>query len=312
MAVLLGDRRDPAIVVLGGEPDFCARLAGGLRFVISAGWLSPGLLGQAGVDRAFLVDLRPPAVAPLAPPEPGLTPVVLDGSEDDPVAAVLRATSGGWSDQADRLAHRAIAGGTPTAWFEQVYRAGLAREVDLPWDRTEPQPLLVEWAAGPGRLPGEGRGAVVCGCGLGADAEYIASLGFRTTAFDISPTAVALARARHPGSPVRYLQADLFSLPDEWARGFDLVLEVFTVQALTVPVRAPALRAVGGLVAPGGTLLVIATAQEDGTPPPEGPPWPLPRAELEHFAATGLDPRRVELLEDRGRARWRAEFGRAR
>ncbi len=45
--------------------------------------------------------------------------------------------------------------------------------------------------------------AVVIGCGLGADAEYVASLGFDTTSFDISGTAIRLARQRFPGSAVR-------------------------------------------------------------------------------------------------------------
>jgi 2-polyprenyl-3-methyl-5-hydroxy-6-metoxy-1,4-benzoquinol methylase len=47
------------------------------------------------------------------------------------------------------------------------------------------------------------------GCGLGADAEYLASLGFDTVGFDISETAIRLARERFPGSAVRYVSADL-------------------------------------------------------------------------------------------------------
>ncbi|WP_200961968.1 methyltransferase domain-containing protein, partial [Phycicoccus sp. Soil803] len=42
-------------------------------------------------------------------------------------------------------------------------------------------------------LAGGGREALVVGCGYGADAEYLASLGYRTTGFDFAPTAIAAA-----------------------------------------------------------------------------------------------------------------------
>jgi len=41
------------------------------------------------------------------------------------------------------------------------------------------------------------------GCGLGADAEYLAGLGFTTTAFDVSPPpsgSPAAATRTHPSS----------------------------------------------------------------------------------------------------------------
>ncbi|HEY3263006.1 MAG TPA: hypothetical protein VGJ95_22505 [Pseudonocardiaceae bacterium] len=66
----------------------------------------------------------------------------------------------------------------------------------MPWDRTEPHPLLVKWA---NALAGHGRRAVVVGCGLGADAEYVAAVGYATVAFDIADTAVKLARLVAPG-----------------------------------------------------------------------------------------------------------------
>ena len=44
---------------------------------------------------------------------------------------------------------------------------------------------------------------------------------------------------------------------------FDLVAEIYTVQALYGQARAAAIQALPGLVAPGGTLLVIARATDD-------------------------------------------------
>lgn len=216
---------------------------------------------------------------------------------DTIVPALLRHTSGGWDAQADRLAARSIEGGDPTGWFDQLYSAGVAGEVPMPWDRGTAAPLLLDWAKDQSFTPGR---AVVVGCGLGADAEYLAGRGFRTTAFDVSPTAVEVASGRHPGSTVDYRVADLLDLPPEWLGAFDLVVEIFTVQALPRTHRPAATANVGRLVAPGGTLLVIGSKYEAEVP---GPPWPLTREEVEAFAGEGLDVVKIEEL-----TLWRAEF----
>ena len=55
---------------------------------------------------------------------------------------------------ADRLSAAALKAGDPTGWFEQLYAQAAAGQAVVPWDRGEPNPLLVEWAAGrpaPGR-----------------------------------------------------------------------------------------------------------------------------------------------------------------
>jgi SAM-dependent methyltransferase len=177
-----------------------------------------------------------------------------------------------------------------------------------PWDRDEPHPLLVAWAAERG-ITGHGRRAVVVGCGLGADAEYIARLGFATTAFDISGTAIKLARSRYPRSAVRYFRTDLLRLPGAWLGAFDLVVDVFTAQSLPDPPRGRGIAAIGGLVAPGGSLLAVAIADDPTGPPPTPPPWPLSRAQIDTFAADGLTPVAIERCDG---PLWRAEFTRPR
>jgi pimeloyl-ACP methyl ester carboxylesterase/SAM-dependent methyltransferase len=223
------------------------------------------------------------------------------------VPAVLALTSGGWEQQADRLASRALADGEPTAWFERLYSSAAAGETPMPWDGG-PRRQLVEWASG--QEPGGGKRAVVVGAGLGENAELIAGLGYRTLAFDIAPTAVAQARRRFPSSTVDYQVGDLLELPAAWIGAFDLVVEVYTVQALPDPPRPAAIANVTRLVAPGGTLLVIAVAREDG-PVPAGPPWPLTRTEVDAFAVNGLEVVRRELLTDDGVSRWRIELRRS-
>ncbi|UQU61572.1 class I SAM-dependent methyltransferase [Couchioplanes caeruleus] len=211
-----------------------------------------------------------------------------------------------------RLAARSLAAGDATGWFEKLYAEAAAGTAEVPWDVPAPSRHLAAWAQARG-LDGHGRRALVVGCGLGRDAEFLAGLGFAVTAFDISGTAVRTARQRHPGSAVTYVVADLLDPPAAWRGGFGLVLESNNVQALPADVRARAIANVGPLVAPGGTLLVLAAA---ATGSAEGPPWPLSRAEIDAFGGEGpggaaLETVSVERIADGGEtlvARWRAEF----
>jgi hypothetical protein len=110
--------------------------------------------------------------------------------------------------------------------------------------------------------------------------------------------------------------ADLLDPPAEWREAFDFVLESITVQALPPDFHAVATKRVTELVAPGGTLLVLSAAGEDGDDP-DGPPWPLTRAEVDAFAQGGLEMVALEELYDDASGvesfphRWRAEFRRA-
>jgi SAM-dependent methyltransferase len=200
----------------------------------------------------------------------------------------------------------------PTAFFERLYAAAEDGDAQIPWDRGGPNPRLVAWTERE-RVSGDGRRALVVGAGLGDDAEHIAALGFETVAFDVSPTAVATTRRRFPDSSVRYEVADLLAAPERWRQAFDLVLEALTVQSLPEELHPAATAAVCRMVAPGGTLLVLANGREPAAGPVDGPPWPLTRAEVEAFAQDGLDAVRVEMVRDADEPellRWRAEFRR--
>jgi HCOMODA/2-hydroxy-3-carboxy-muconic semialdehyde decarboxylase len=208
-----------------------------------------------------------------------------------------------------QLAAESIARDDPTGWFERLYVASTADASVVPWDRGAPNPRLVEWAEAT-HPTGQGR-ALVVGAGLGADAEYVAGLGYETTAFDVSETAVRIARDRNPGSPVRYVVADLLDPPGEWHEAFDLVVEIYTVQSMPESTHTRAAQRVAGLVAPGGRLLVVAMGRFAADTVDEGPPWPLTDAEIAAFATDGLAPVRIEDIRDpaaRMGRRWRAEF----
>ncbi len=222
--------------------------------------------------------------------------------------------SSGMAELEDRLTAQALTDGDPAGWFEQFYRVVAAGEVELPWNRAEPHRLLTRWAAERG-LDGSGRRAIVVGCGQGADAEYVARLGFQVVAFDIAETAIRLARQRYPGSAVRYQAADLLNLPGEWRHAFDLVVEIITVQALPDPPQRQAIANVGRLVRPGGTLVAVEAARGEHERAPELGPWPLSWADIDAFGTDGLLPVGIELAAGPGRPAdlsWLAEFRRPR
>ena len=211
-------------------------------------------------------------------------------------------------EHARRLARASGDGDDPLAWFERLYSQVEDGAAVAPWDRGGPHPLIAEWADARA-LDGTGRRALVIGAGLGQDAEYLSSRGFDTTAFDLAATAIKLAAQRFPGSRVDYRVADLLEPPAAWRGAFDLVLESLTVQSMPPELHEAAIARVGELVAPGGTLLVVATGRDEDAAA-AGPPWPLTRAEIDAFAAGGLEVERIEELRDASVFRWRAQYRR--
>lgn len=140
------------------------------------------------------------------------------------------------------------------------------------------------------------KSALVIGCGLGDDAEALQAFGYRVTAFDISPTAIAWCRERFPNSQVNYQVADLFQLPQNWESSFDLVYECRNIQALPIDARdekgnswrSRAISTLVSLVKNGGKLLLISRIRPDDTFA-EGPPWGLSPQELAEFSQPGWE-----------------------
>jgi len=195
-------------------------------------------------------------------------------------------------------------------FFDGLYAAAGGGGEPVPWDRGgAPQQLLAGWAADRA-LAGAGRRAVVVGCGLGGDAEFLAGLGFAVVGFDFSAPAIEAARGLNPLSTVDYEVADLLALPAGWLGGYDLVVESLTVQSLPRSVRPRVIAAVRSLAAPGGTVLVISSQQGVRAEAPTGP-WPLSRADVDSIAGDGFDLVRLEQPPGPdGLLRWRAEFRR--
>jgi len=173
-----------------------------------------------------------------------------------------------------------------TAWFEERYRAARADGTRPGWADLRPNPNLTSWLDRAGLFLGR---AVVVGCGYGDDAGELARRGFSVTAFDVAPTAVDAATERFPGVPVDWRTGDLFDLPPEWIGAFDLVVEIFTVQALPLSLRLRASHAVRSLVAPGGTLFLFARGRDEGDSLNANPPWPLTPADIAAIDGEGFE-----------------------
>lgn len=125
--------------------------------------------------------------------------------------------------------------------------------------------------------------ALDLGSGEGGDALWLARQGWRVTAVDISPTALAVGESRQrPGDDITWVAADLA----EWMppAAYDLVAASFLHSTVELP-RKAILRRGAAAVAPGGLLVVIGHAGVPHWAPAEhahadGPELPTPEQVL--------------------------------
>src|SRR5690606_16467942 len=175
------------------------------------------------------------------------------------------------------LADQFASGGDPTGWFEELYREAAGDNEKIPWADLEPNRFFKAWAEKSG-LRGDGRKALVVGCGLGDDAVYLDDMGFDVTAFDISPTAIKWAKKLHADRNIRFEVMDLFQPFRGWlytsppaaaggtenrGGGFDFVLEVYTIQPLPLEMRERVIDSIAAFVGPGGELVVVTRGREE-------------------------------------------------
>lgn len=201
-----------------------------------------------------------------------------------------------------------LAQGDNTGW-DLAYAAAEGHAERVPWAGAGPRQDVLAWQQ-KRQLVGNGEAALVIGCGLGGDAVFLAELGYRVTAFDISPTAIAWCKYSFPNTTVDFQVADMFAPPKGWHGAFDLVLEDYIVQALPPAIRREAVAAVAAFLAPRGLLLAVGQGIDD-VDLRAGPPWPLTQSELALFEEVGLIKSEYVQAEDPAlapRYRYWAEF----
>jgi len=175
----------------------------------------------------------------------------------------------------------------PSNWFEPLYSSSSKDGEGVPWANMKTHPSFANWL-GQNPQDGEGKLALVVGCGMGDDAIELESLGFQVTAFDVSATAIKFCKERFPQSKVNFEQADLLEDQPHWHRKFDFVLEIFTVQALPPKYEKELIQNISGFVALGGQLLVVAEVCREPRDFDNGPPWVLTPKHIDSFMSCGL------------------------
>ncbi|MBF0145449.1 MAG: class I SAM-dependent methyltransferase [Magnetococcales bacterium] len=104
------------------------------------------------------------------------------------------------------------------------------------------------------RYPGAGKSALVVGCGQGDDARLLTRLGYRVTAFDLSPDMIGLARdlADREGLTIDF-QVTSAEQPSLHGHTFDLILARDILHHVEV---GKALAALSHMANPGSMVMI--------------------------------------------------------
>lgn len=175
----------------------------------------------------------------------------------------------------------------PSNWFEPLYASSDTNGEGVPWANMATHPSFGSWLS-KNTLEGDGKFALVVGCGMGDDAIELEALGFQVTAFDVSQTAIKFCKERFPQSKVEFVRADLLEIQSQWQKKFDFVLEIYTVQALPPKYEKELIQNITNFVAPDGHILVIAEVGKEERSFENGPPWLLTAQHIDSFSSCGL------------------------
>jgi cyclopropane fatty-acyl-phospholipid synthase-like methyltransferase len=145
---------------------------------------------------------------------------------------------------------------------------------DMPWEKGEPSPGLVDFLAAHPHLP---RGTVlVPGCGTGHDVRAWAAAGFTVTGCDLAPSAIQLAREKTAaaGLSAEFVLEDF--LTTAVTRPYDWIFEHTLFCAIDPARRNEYVTAVLARLEAGGNYLAVNYL----IPDKDGPPFGTTREEL--------------------------------
>jgi methyl halide transferase len=173
------------------------------------------------------------------------------------------------------------------AYWQAIYEDG-----DTGWDKGEPAPPLVRVIHELDLTPGTR--ILVPGCGFGHEVFHLAGRGFQVTAVDFAEGAIHAISARKGDLPITALHRDLFSLDQDHASAFDVVLEHTCFCAIPVNMRDAYAQIMNAVLAEKGRIvgLFYETDCEDG------PPHKTTRADIDHHFSTYFEIARIEQPHD--------------
>lgn len=175
-----------------------------------------------------------------------------------------------------------------SSYWEQRYQEGRTG-----WDLGGPTPLFVDVLkqASDGALQPLPPGRIlVVGCGRGHDVLLFARYGFDALGVDFAPSAVqagmAAAQAARLVERARFLEANMFDLPQQYPSHFDYVLERACYCAVDPGDRRRYVAAVAALLKPGGRVLGQFFLGPQRRP---GPPFATSVEEIRMFFADSFE-----------------------
>ncbi|MEO5803276.1 MAG: methyltransferase domain-containing protein [Verrucomicrobiota bacterium] len=161
------------------------------------------------------------------------------------------------------------------------------RTHDMPWEKGEPSPGLVDFLAAHSQLK---RGLVlVPGCGTGHDSRAWAKVGFDVTGYDIAPSAIKFSeeKTKDVGLNAKFVLGNFLS--DEPPQHFDWIFEHTLFCAIASERRDDYVKAVLRWLKPDGQYLAVNYF----IPDEDGPPFGTTREEqIARFSP------HFDLLED--------------
>jgi len=157
------------------------------------------------------------------------------------------------------------------------------RNQETQWDLGEVSPALPKMLP---RLKLQRSRILVPGAGSGNDAAWFAEQGHLVTAVDFSAEAVARAQQKYGHIPnLKFIQADIFALPQDMIEAFDIVFEHTLYCAIPPSRRSDLVKVWRRVLAQHGHLLGVFFTMDKRTGPPfGGSEWEL-RSRLQSQAA---------------------------
>lgn len=139
--------------------------------------------------------------------------------------------------------------------MRRFYQSAAGDRARLPWNRDEPDGVLVAAAADLNARRPRGR-ALDLGCGAGVFSVWLAKQGFDTTGIDLFPEAIGMARsaAASANVSVDLIAGDLFTYAP--AAPFDLVFDSGCLHSLVGGNVASYKQQLLRLLGPGGSYVL--------------------------------------------------------